>query len=190
MDNHSNIRFLLNKHPYLQVIKTVNAVVEGDHISVLYEGEIVQELIKYLAVRIENKLKEYSMTDRVRKVLFHVSIEMLQNICKYSDDKIKNRGIFIFGKTDSLYFISSGNIIMTKKYDIIENKINYLNMLNSEELTKIYESYISQQSYNNLGGAGLGFVDIIRRTGQKLQCNFEKISDDTSFLLLTATILK
>jgi len=40
------------------------------------------------------------------------------------------------------------------------------------------------------GGAGLGFIDIARKTGQKLVYSFLKIDEEKSFFVLTTTILR
>ena len=38
------------------------------------------------------------------------------------------------------------------------------------------------------GGAGLGIIDMAKRTGNELLYNIEKINDDYSFFILTITI--
>jgi hypothetical protein len=38
------------------------------------------------------------------------------------------------------------------------------------------------------GGAGLGFIDIARKTGEKLLFSFLKIDSTNSFFVLTSTI--
>jgi hypothetical protein len=38
------------------------------------------------------------------------------------------------------------------------------------------------------GGAGLGFIDIARKTGRKLDFHFLSIDEENSFFILTSTI--
>jgi hypothetical protein len=38
------------------------------------------------------------------------------------------------------------------------------------------------------GGAGLGFIDIARKTGNKLEFHFLPIDEESSFFLLTSSV--
>ena len=40
------------------------------------------------------------------------------------------------------------------------------------------------------GGAGLGFIDIARKSGNKLEYHFEKINDDYYFFIINSQISK
>jgi len=40
------------------------------------------------------------------------------------------------------------------------------------------------------GGAGLGFIDIRRKTGNPLDYSFVKIDEETSFFIFTSTITR
>jgi hypothetical protein len=38
------------------------------------------------------------------------------------------------------------------------------------------------------GGAGLGLIDIAKKTGSKLSYQFKELNDEVSFFILTSTI--
>ena len=52
----------------------------------------------------------------------------------------------------------------------------------------LYKRQMKEGRLSEKGGAGLGFIDIKRKTNKELEYHFLPISDDTSFFLLTSTI--
>jgi len=65
-----------------------------------------------------------------------------------------------------------------------------VNNLSKEELNQLYKQKIKEGRLSEKGGAGLGFIDIARKTGQKLVYSFLKIDEEKSFFVLTTTILR
>jgi hypothetical protein len=63
-----------------------------------------------------------------------------------------------------------------------------INSLGKEELNDLYKKQIKEGRLSDKGGAGLGFIDIVRKTGKKLEYHFLPIDPNTSFFLLTSTI--
>ena len=54
-----------------------------------------------------------------------------------------------------------------------------MNKHSKEELKELYKSTITNGEFTPKGGAGLGFIEIAKTTGSKLECAFEKLSKDT-----------
>ena len=57
------------------------------------------------------------------------------------------------------------------------------------EIRKLYREIIQNMELSSKGGAGLGFLDMARRSGQKLQFAFEPIDEQHSFFYMM-TIIK
>jgi hypothetical protein len=70
----------------------------------------------------------------------------------------------------------------------LKNLLEQVNSLDKEELTELYKKQIKEGRLSDKGGAGLGFIDIKRKTGRNLNYHFLPINEDTSFFLLTSTI--
>ena len=75
-----------------------------------------------------------------------------------------------------------------EKIEELREMLEHINRLNREELNKLYKQKIREGRLSEKGGAGLGFIDIARKTGQKLIYSFIKIDDEKSFFVLTSTI--
>jgi hypothetical protein len=63
-----------------------------------------------------------------------------------------------------------------------------INKMDKDELKDLYKRQMKEGRLSDKGGAGLGFIDIKRKTGKELEYHFLPISNDTSFFLLTSTI--
>ena len=121
-------------------------------------------------------------------------VECLQNISKHADDftssdyLFSGRGIFLVSKGDNEYSVTTGNAVENDKIEFLTDMLDTINKLDKEELKTLYKKQMKEGRLSDKGGAGLGFIDIKRKTGKELEYHFLPISDDTSFFLLTSTI--
>ena len=165
--------------------------------SLMYEGKITHEITKSFSSLAEIKMDEVMEEPNVQKRVFHVMVECLQNICKHADDEdetIANNfntgnGIFVVGKYDDEYHVVTGNKIANNKIEIIKGILDNINSLTTEELKELYKKQMkSSAGLSDKGGAGLGFVDIARKTGNKFDYNFKPIDEKYSFFVLKSKI--
>ena len=132
----------------------------------------------------------------IQKKVFHVMVESLQNISKHADyletenQRKEGRGVFMLGKNNGNYCITTGNVIARANVENIKNQLIKINSLDKEGLKTLYKQQIREGRLTHKGGAGLGFIDIAKKTGNKLNFNFLSLNDDFSFFVLTSTISK
>jgi hypothetical protein len=121
-------------------------------------------------------------------------VECLQNISKHADDFGSNdymfsgRGIFLVAKGKDDYTVTTGNAVDNIKIPDLKKLLEQVNQLEKDELTELYKKQIKEGRLSDKGGAGLGFIDIKRKTGKNLEYHFLAINEQTSFFLLTSTI--
>ncbi len=165
-----------------------------NNINLAYEGEITHEITKAFTSLTENNMIRDEDYSSVQKKVFHVMVECLQNISKHADNQFNfvsskdGRGIFLVSKDDKEYNVTTGNVVKNEKIEELREMLEHINRLNREELNKLYKQKIREGRLSEKGGAGLGFIDIARKTGQKLIYSFIKIDDEKSFFVLTSTI--
>jgi hypothetical protein len=130
----------------------------------------------------------------VQKKVFHVMVECLQNISKHAENRNNivtskdGRGIFMISKDKSEYNVTTGNVVDNDKVVILRDILESINKLDKEGLKKLYKQQMREGRLSERGGAGLGFIDIARKTGQKLIYSFLTINEEKSFFVLTSTI--
>jgi len=163
-------------------------------IILIYEGEFTQEITKSVLAMAERNMDSMGEESSVKRKVFNVMVECLQNIVKHSEDpdsakKETNTAIFLLGKQDDAYVVSSGNPINNETKKIVQERLDKINSLDKEGLKEMYKEIIKNGSgLTEKGGAGLGFVDIARKSGQKLEYSFEKLDDSSSFFCLRTVV--
>jgi len=163
-------------------------------IILVYEGEFTQEITKSVLAMAERNMDSMGEESSIKRKVFNVMVECLQNIVKHSDDpdsakKETNTAIFLLGKQEESYVIASGNPIANDIMPVVKDRLETINSLDKEGLKDLYKSIIKSGSgLTEKGGAGLGFVDIARKSGHKLEYTFEKLDDNNSFFCLRTTV--
>lgn len=164
------------------------------NLILVYEGEFTQEITKSVLAMAERNMDAIGEESSIKRKVFNVMVECLQNIVKHSDEiedvnyTDRNSAVFMMGKQDDRYIITSGNPVTNDKIEILQDKIEHINSLDKEGLKKLYKEKIKKSELSPKGGAGLGFIDMARKSGQKLQFDFEPINDHISFFSLKAVI--
>ncbi|MEA3450752.1 MAG: SiaB family protein kinase [Bacteroidota bacterium] len=165
-----------------------------NNINLAYEGEITHQITKAFTSLTENNMIRDEDYSSVQKKVFHVMVECLQNISKHADNQFNflaskdGRGIFLVSKDETEYNVTTGNIVINGKTEELKKMLENINQLEKIDLNKLYKQKIKEGRLSEKGGAGLGFIDIARKTGQRLVYSFIKIDDEKSFFVLTSTI--
>lgn len=165
------------------------------NLILVYEGEFTQEITKSVLAMAERNMDAIGEDSAIKRKVFNVMVECLQNIVKHSDEindnsyADRNNAIFMIGKQEDKYIITSGNPVSLDKIVILQNKLEYINSLDKEGLKEHYKEVIkTNKGLSAKGGAGLGFIDMARKSGQKLQFDFEPINENISFFSLKTVI--
>ena len=129
----------------------------------------------------------------VQKKVFHVIVEFLQNISKHADymgdeSHEEGSGVFLLCKDDENYVITTGNILMKQKEAAIGEVLDKINSLDKEGLKALYKQQIKEGRLSDKGGAGLGFIDIAKKTGNPLDYKFVPLNVEFSFFIISSTI--
>ncbi len=159
-----------------------------------FSGVMSQDTIVGLGDALRSELHHYFPLSVVNKV-FAIYIEMAQNVLHYSHSKADINGketgvgsILVF-KMEAAYQLVSVNLITQAQKDFIEKKINVVNQFTFNEIREFYLKKRKESVEGNSKGAGLGFIDIIRRTTEPLQYDFEPVDDNLYYFYLSSRVL-
>ena len=179
---------------FLEFVYDFYKSMKAREITLVYEGEITHQITKAFTSLTESNMAKEDESTVVQRKVFHVMVEFLQNISKHADDFgsseyiFSGRGIFMVSKGENEYCVTTGNIIENNKIDEMKKMLNHINSLKPDELNQLYKKQIKEGRLSAKGGAGLGFIDIKRKTKENLEYDFLPIGEKTSFFLLTSTI--
>jgi hypothetical protein len=184
----------LDTKGFLEFVYQFYKEMKAHEITLVYEGEITHQITKAFTSLTESNMAKEEESNSVQRKVFHVMVECLQNISKHADEVTVNdylfsgRGIFMVSKRETEYAVTTGNAIDNDRIEGIRNMLDTVNGLNKEELNEMYKKQIREGRLSDKGGAGLGFIDIKRKTGNRLEYHFLPVGENISFFLLTSTV--
>lgn len=169
---------------------------EGE-VILSYKGSITSDLISNVLEVVEEKLDDLSESSKIKKKVYNVLVEGLQNLYHHVDDlpdevrgEIEPKfGILVVTRIEAnVYKITTGNFVTSGKIKFLKDKIDKINSLSKDELKDMYKFILNHQKLSAKGGGGLGLVDIARKTGNKLDYNFASLTSEYYFFNLDVTI--
>ncbi|MBK8806679.1 MAG: hypothetical protein IPO21_08550 [Bacteroidales bacterium] len=165
----------------------------ANRVSLVYQGEITHQITKAFTSLTESNMALEEESNSVQKKVFHVMVECLQNISKHADPlsnevSTVGRGVFLVAKDKDEYLVTTGNVITKEKQAGLSEILERINGMDKEGLKDLYKQQIREGRLSDKGGAGLGFIDIVRKTGRNLEFNFLEIDEKHAFFILTSKI--
>lgn len=159
-------------------------------VLVSYKGELCVQVIDDLLLSIDQKFGNTEL--KIRKRVFSIATECLQNVHHhahhatcigapegYSLNKYLSFEIF---KDENGYSIHVGNYICNSvKQDII-NRITGVNNANLSELRQMYINQLISKRRAGSVTAGLGFIEMAKRSKNRLEYEFEPVDQFASIL--------
>lgn len=173
-------------HSYFQNIS-------DQHVILSYKGAINLDLLNILLDMTEQRLAKNETKLSTRKRVFHILVEVLQNIYHYSGKyDFPNEEyfsiIFLIRKIENGYTIYAGNYIHNDEIVLVENRLDRANQLDEGELKAQYRLQLDQGLWSARGGAGLGFLDIIKKSGHAIDYQFIPVSEAFSFFSMEISV--
>ncbi|WP_047447755.1 SiaB family protein kinase [Alistipes sp. ZOR0009] len=160
--------------------------------SLVYLGEFSHEITRMFTSMAESNMERNSEERSVQRKVFHVMVETLQNMNKHSDELSKTShtgsGLFIIGKKNDTYYVITSNKVHAKHREHLENAIIEVNNATKEELKEMYKRQMKEGVLTEKGGAGLGLIDIARKTEEKLNYQFINLDDEFYFFILKVEV--
>ena len=152
-----------------------------------YQGPLSFSTIDWLLSEFKLAAQEHEISFRAYKKMISIMIEALENISKYSDQfqcsgDQKNGhcpSCFINRNTNLIELITR-NPVRKKDVEPLRTRIDNVNKCDKEQLKEVYKSTITNGEFSPKGGAGLGFIEMAKTTGNKLEYSFENLSGEYS----------
>ena len=164
-----------------------------NHILLCFNGPTSRSLIE----EIGNALKIYLHADNAQPSavmdVFSVYVEMTQNIRHYAEssdynDLDSSATILVARDDDGRYVIQAGNLVEKQTGDALMFRVDALAKMNKDQLKAAYKSQLRQPRDENNTGAGLGLIDMSRRSFSPLSASLTPVSECRCFFSLRAII--
>lgn len=170
-------------------------------ITFAYCGCITENILTGIGSALKTKLESEEVDIRTTRSIFAVFVEQMQNIIRYSARRASSEdgrrlnesgahcryGILTIGQVGDDFIIHSGNLIVAADVPVMRARLTDLQNKSPEELKIAYKSQL--RNVRELDeGAGVGFMEIARRTSRPIEFEFEEVDDENTFFAIKATI--
>lgn len=177
-----------------QLFNCLIANAAQDQVMLAFHGSFSHAMHDSLLEIAEQRIAKLACGKSVRKRAFHLLIECLQNLYRHADRMPSTdenaEGILLLSVTDEGIRISTGNSVSQKQANDLEQRLNALLQEDQSTLRKTYKERLVNGKMSDLGGAGLGFIDIARKSGRNLDYHFAQLDDERMFFSLNVKVAR
>lgn len=157
----------------------------------MYKGEVTFDLVTSIIETLDGRISEMESNRVIRKKFYGAATECIQNLYHHMDEVAEESeqidaydaksGLLLVTVRKKFYNIMTGNFIPNNKISVIQSKLDNINGLDKAGLKKLYKEILYNGEFSDKGTAGLGFVEIARKTGQKLSYEFHEVNNEYSY---------
>ncbi len=162
-------------------------------------GPISQVLIAEIGDILKKKMMLGEASKSVGSRVFSILVEQVQNIIRYSDEKypVDNSvyevdqlsvGIIAVGLEGAYCTVISGNRVENGKTGELRNKLEKLLGMNKDELKAYYKEQRRIGPGEGSKGAGLGLIEMARKSAEPLMFNIRRVDEKYSFFTIKALV--
>jgi hypothetical protein len=146
-----------------------------------YRGHIDLKVIDLLLIKLKKSKNFVTLNIPTGKRTYSLVVECLENIFRHSafkstDDPTKQPYISVKKQSENILIIA-GNPVSESTKDNIIRRLDKLNNLDEAALKTLHENIIDSKPKPGANGAGLGFITMALKSGNKIGYSFEPLID-------------
>ena len=159
-----------------------------------FKGDMSSELLTSILQIIENKLDRFGECAKVKRRMFNIMVECMQNLHHHIHDVIIDGTgetpsvIVMVAKNVTGYSVITGNFVPESNVENLKRRLEEINSMSREEIKHLYKTSLASGGLTKKGGGGLGMIDIARRSGKKLDYGFIPFPSGHTFFSLNVKV--
>ncbi len=160
-----------------------------------YQGPLEFSTIAWLISEFKMAANDHSLSYRAYKKMISIMIEALENIFRYCKSASGEDGppvdcnpSFQINLLDGGVELITRNRVRQKDVAPLRERIDLVNSHNREELKQLYRETITNGQFTASGGAGLGFIEMAKASGNKLKYQFEELPAELALYTLRVVL--
>lgn len=163
-------------------------------ILLCFNGPISRSLIEEIGNALRNYLTEDDVGPSLSTDVFGAYIELTQNIRHYAQkrgysDLQASATVVVARHGEAHYSVLAGNVIERADGPALVNRIQELGQMDKAELKAAYKKQLrAPRAHDDASGAGLGLLDVARKSSEPLSCYLVDTNDGKSFFSLLAVV--
>ncbi len=169
---------------------------EKQRIMLSFKGDLSPDLISAILNLVERKMEVCEPEHTVRKRVFNVVVECLQNLFHHNHGmhahgamgKDGAQGVVMIAQDEAGYSVLTGNFMAKEEVLHLKEHLDHVNGCEPGQLRELYKSTLADGKFTRSGGGGLGIIDIARKSGQKLEYGFVPSDNGNTFFSLNVNV--
>ena len=166
----------------------------AERILICFNGPTSRTLISEIGVALKEHIESSSDSLSAAMDVFSVYIEMSQNIRHYASamgyvEPDATATVVIAETSGGHYVVSAGNIVQAADGQSLVDRVTSLAELDKQQLKALYKEQLRRPRQEGAStGAGLGLIDVARKSSAPLQCSLDALDAGKAFFTIRATI--
>ncbi len=172
---------------------------EQENILLSFKGVVTSDLMTSILQIMESRMTYLEESPKMRKKVFNVLVECLQNLYHHIEENDmgivhetelldSKSAVFLIAKEDDYFHIRTGNYIDKHSAEALTLKLEKINGMDKNALKVHYQEVLNMGNISEKGTAGLGLIDIARKSGNKLEYEMIPINESNQFFCLNVRI--
>ncbi|HXP51766.1 MAG TPA: SiaB family protein kinase [Bacteroidia bacterium] len=155
--------------------------------SLSYLGVISDSITDKFISLGEYYLANSSQLGKLKNKVSFLIAECFQNTVRHGDRELSganHKDFFQINVWDDGVVLSSCNLVQGNYVAELQKKFEFVNSLGSDGLKKLHDEVMRNEGFSSKGGAGLGLIDMARKSGLPLRFNFNSIENNLAQFFL------
>lgn len=169
---------------------------EDDNIILSFKGVFTADLLTSILNILESKMVDLEISPKKKRRVFNILVECFQNLYHHIEAIGKDQEIIDHQKTALImvknegdtFMVRTGNFISKNVMGDLADRLDAVNELDQDGLRDLYRTTLQNEERTEKGTAGLGFIDIARKSKNKLEYDFIDVDEKTGFFCLNVVI--
>jgi len=149
----------------------------GQGIIFSFTGYLSEDMLTTLGGALKKRMALSETDANVAKRVFSVFVEQVQNIIRYSADRLASQeppvemsgGMVTVGVDDGRFFVVCGNVVNAARAAPLRERLTHLASLDKDQLKAYYREKLREPPEEESQGASIGLIEIARRSSEPIE---------------------
>lgn len=169
----------------------------GHGVIFSFVGYVSESILFSLGEALKQKMRLEATDANVTKRVFSVFVEQVQNIIRYSDERLEagsgrpaemGSGMVTVGRDEAHFFVVCGNIVKHDEGAALCRRLEALAAMDSAAIRSHYREKLREPVEEGDRGASIGLIEIARRSTRPIEFGMAGLGDGRAFFCLKAYI--
>ncbi|MGE0255715.1 MAG: SiaB family protein kinase [Alphaproteobacteria bacterium] len=166
----------------------------AEGVILTYCGWVSENVVSALGEALRRHLDADAADKGVSRRVFSVFVELVQNVIRYSGERLKDEvppagafgaGLLTVGSGEGGHFyLRCANVVPRSRVETLGARLAILQTMDADALRTYYRQKLREPAEEGSQGATIGLIEIARRASRPLIWDFHEIDPETAFFCL------